>query len=216
VPRRVVRRRLDPAADPGGFPAWESRPWVRCRRPGDLCRQVISSNKDRNRSSRCEGPKDRNRCSSGLARAGPPPGGPDRSTPERTREYGSNFCNETEGSQQSRCISPTVLVSLVIEQRCTFQVSLHGIIILSLFAWTALVGSMALLGPSLPLLLIPLDITRQLYRRWSGFVALMWFSFATFMLEHYGKVRRLSCDGLQFCEESLVFQSFDSCNRLGW
>lgn len=69
------------------------------------------------------------------------------------------------------------------------QVSFHGLVIVSLFAWTALVGSIALLGPSLPLLLIPLDFTRKLYRRWSGFVALMWFSFATLLLERYGKVR---------------------------
>jgi hypothetical protein len=58
-----------------------------------------------------------------------------------------------------------------------------------LFAWTALVGSMVLLGPSLILLLIPLEFTRKLYRQWSGFVALMWFAFATFLLERWAKVR---------------------------
>ena len=68
------------------------------------------------------------------------------------------------------------------------QVSLHGLILVSLFAWTALVGSIALLGPSLPLLLIPLDFTRKIYRQWSAFVALMWFSFATFLLERFAKV----------------------------
>ena len=69
-----------------------------------------------------------------------------------------------------------------------WQVSFHGIVLVTLFAWTALVGSMALLGPTLPLLFIPLDFTRKIYRYWSTLIALMWFSFTTLLLEKFGKV----------------------------
>ncbi len=51
---------------------------------------------------------------------------------------------------------------------------------------------MVLLGPSLILLLIPLDVTRKIYRQWSSFVALMWFAFATLLLERLAKVGYMS------------------------
>ena len=88
------------------------------------------------------------------------------------------------------------------------QVSWQGLVLVILFAWTALVGSMVLLGPSLILLLIPLEFTRKLYRQWSEFVALMWFAFATCLLEKWAKVRRVHV--LLFCilMKTLISSSF--------
>ena len=95
------------------------------------------------------------------------------------------------------------------------QVSLKGLFILTALVWTALVGSLLFLTPALVLLLVPLDVARLRYRQWSGLVAKMWFSFATFLIEHVGGVQVvLSGDNLPFGEPAMII-----CNhrtRIDW
>jgi hypothetical protein len=95
------------------------------------------------------------------------------------------------------------------------QVNFFGGVLLALLGWTALIGSVALLGPSLLLLLIPLDFTRKLYRLWNGFIAYMWFGLATLLLEKWAKVyHQLLCFifGFSFFHGPLG----KKCGRFAW
>ncbi|EKX36980.1 hypothetical protein GUITHDRAFT_116847 [Guillardia theta CCMP2712] len=48
---------------------------------------------------------------------------------------------------------------------------MHGLVLILTLVWSALVGSMALIMPSLCLLVLPFDGSRMLYRQWSAYVA---------------------------------------------
>mmetsp|Transcript_11986 Transcript_11986/g.17293 ORF Transcript_11986/g.17293 Transcript_11986/m.17293 type:complete len:382 (+) Transcript_11986:82-1227(+) len=95
------------------------------------------------------------------------------------------------------------------------KVSLKGGFIMVALLWSAMVGSILFLTPALMLLLLPFDSARVCYRQWSGFIAKMWFSFATFLLEEVGGVEVvLSGDTLPFGEPAMII-----CNhrtRIDW
>jgi len=94
-------------------------------------------------------------------------------------------------------------------------VTMHGLLLILILVWSALVGSMMLIMPTLCLLVLPFDGSRMLYRRWSAYVAKMWFTLATFMIERYAKVKIvLSGDDLPFAEPAMIV-----CNhrtRIDW
>ena len=95
------------------------------------------------------------------------------------------------------------------------NVSMKGLFIALALAWTALVGALLFLTPTLVLLLVPFDIFRLRYRQWSSFIAKMWFSFATFLIEQVGGVKVvLSGDTLPVGEPAMII-----CNhrtRIDW